>query len=52
MTINEVREILNGTFADENDRKYWETKLKEMIAKAETAEENERYFKELAVYNR
>ena len=40
MTINKVKEILNGTFADHADREYWERKLSDMERKAATAAEN------------
>lgn len=42
MTINEVREILTGTFYDEADRQYWVDKLHEMEIKEATGRENAR----------
>ena len=52
MTVKQVREILNGRFADESDRKYWEAKLAELEAKEARAVENQQYFTEMAVYDR
>ena len=52
MTANQVREILKGRFADEADRKYWEDKLVELEAKEARMQENEEYFKTMAVYDR
>ena len=52
MTINKVKEILNGTFADHADREYWERKLSDMERKAATAAENDKYFKAMAKCDR
>ena len=52
MTAAKVREILKGRFADEADRKYWEDKLAELEAKEARAVENEKYFSQMAVYDR
>lgn len=42
MTVNEVREILTGRFADEADRQYWVDKLAEMEIKEARGKENAR----------
>lgn len=52
MTTETVREILKGRFESEDDRKYWERKLAEMERKERNAKENEKYFHEMARYNR
>ena len=52
MTINEVREILTGTFYDEADRQYWVDKLHEMEQKEKTAAENARYYRKMKKYDR
>lgn len=40
MTSLEIIKILSNKFADPNDRKYWENKLKEVQAKERAAENN------------
>lgn len=52
MKAADVRKILEGRFEDEADRKYWEEKLAELEAKEARAQENAKYFEEMAVYNR
>lgn len=52
MTAEAIREILKGRFESESDRKYWENKLAEMERKERNAKENEKYFREMAKYNR
>jgi len=52
MTKEAVKEILNGRFESEDDRKYWERKLAEMERKERNAKENEKYFREMARYSR
>ena len=52
MTLAQVNEILLGTFADENDRKYWEDKRAEIIRKEYNAAENAEYYKENRKYDR
>ena len=52
MTLAQVDEILNGTFADENDRAYWEDKRAEIIRKEHNATENDIYFRENRKYAR
>ena len=52
MTIAKIKEILTGTFASVEDRKYWEDRLKEEERKEQTGKENDRYFKVNAKYDR
>ena len=52
MTVKQVEQILEGRFADEADRQYWEEKLAELKAKEARAQENAEYFKTMAVYDR
>lgn len=52
MTIEKIKEILKGTFASEEDRKYWEQRLKEEERREQTGKENAIYFKKMAKYNR
>lgn len=52
MTIQEVKEILKGNFADPKDREYWQRKLKELEQKERTAKDNEEYYRKMARYNR
>ena len=39
MTEKEIRKILKGTFADPNDRKYWENKLADTVRREQTHKE-------------
>lgn len=50
--IAKVEEILEGKFADENDRKFWEDRLAELRVRQMTARENERYFRKNRKYDR
>ena len=50
--IAKVEEILEGKFADENDRKFWEDRLAELRVRQMTALENERYFRKNRKYDR
>ena len=50
MSIAEVKEILCGTFSDEQDRQYWLDKLNELERKEATNKENEKYFRAMAKY--
>lgn len=52
MTSMEIRKILEGTFSDPADKEYWEEKLEEALRKEQTAEENAKYFRKMAVYDR
>jgi hypothetical protein len=52
MTIEKIKEILASRFESEEDRKYWEERLKEEQRKEQTIKENDRYFKVNAKYNR
>ena len=52
MTSEQVTAILQGTFADEADRRYWEMKLAELKRKEATAAQNEQYVRKMAVYDR
>ena len=52
MKVKEIEKILEGTFEDENDRRYWEMKLAEEKQKERTAANNEIYFRKMAKYNR
>jgi hypothetical protein len=52
MTIAKIKEILTSRFESEEDRKYWEERLKVEERKEQTKKENERYFKVNAKYNR
>ena len=52
MTLTQVNEILNGTFENNEDRIYWEVKKAELIAKAKAMNNNEAYYKKMAVYDR
>ena len=52
MTINQIKEILNGTFSDENDRIYWSKKLEELETKEENENENKKYFTKNCKYDR
>ena len=49
--LEEVKAILRQTFADEDDRLYWEEKKVELENKIKTAVNNDNYFKEMAVYD-
>lgn len=40
MTAAQIEEILAGTFETEEDRKYWEEKLAEIIRKESNYKEN------------
>lgn len=50
--IEQIKSILNGTFADEADREYWKAKLAELERKVENAKKNVVYFENNAVYDR
>jgi len=52
MKINEIKEILKGTFSIEDERKYWEYRLKEEELKEERGKQNDIYFRVNAKYNR
>lgn len=52
MTIQQINEILQGTFTDEADRQYWENKREELLRKEANAKNNEKYFIKNAAYNR
>ena len=52
MTMDQVREILNGKFTNEEDRQYWVAKLAEMEAKEARNIENMKYYKKNRVYDR
>jgi hypothetical protein len=52
MKIAKIKEILTSRFENEEDRKYWEERLKVEERKEQTKKENERYFKVNAKYNR
>ena len=52
MTVKQVEQILEGRFADEADRKYWEDKLTELKLKEARAQENAEYFETMKVYDR
>ena len=52
MTIAKIKEILTSRFESEEDRKYWEQRLKEEERKEKTGKQNELYFKKNAKYNR
>lgn len=53
MTIKEVENILNTcTFTREDDRRYWEEKLAELIRKEQAAKENDKYFRKMTKYDR
>lgn len=52
MSVEQVNEILSGTFENEEDRIYWENKKAEIIRKNRNAAENSKYFKLNAVYDR
>ena len=52
MTVNQVEIILQGKFSSEQDRQYWENKLKELKLKEERAKENEDYFRKMKRYDR
>lgn len=52
MTVQQINEILQGTFTDEADRQYWENKKAELIRKEANAQNNKEYYKRNAVYNR
>lgn len=52
MTISEIKEILKGKFAEEEDRKYWLEKLKKAEIREQTAKENQKYFREYENYKR
>lgn len=43
--INNIKSILRGKFADPNDRKYWEDKLRELETRKTTSKMNEQFFK-------
>ena len=50
--IKNVEKILEGTFADESDRKYWEDKLAELRVRQMIDRENQKYFHKNRVYDR
>ena len=53
MTLKQVIEILNTCkFDHEDDRRYWLQKLAELKAKEDRAQENEKYFRKMAKYDR
>lgn len=52
MTVQQINEILQGTFTDEADRQYWENKKAELIRKEANAQSNKEYYRNNAVYNR
>lgn len=52
MTTSEIKNILDGTFTDSEDRKYWEKKLAEAERKERNAKENEVYFRKMRKYAR
>lgn len=52
MTLEQINEILAGTFADPADREYWEEKRAELLRKMQNNEENNRYFSEMRRYDR
>ena len=52
MTIEQIKEILEGNFESAEDRRYWENKLKQAELKEARAKNNEEYFDTMAVYDR
>ena len=52
MTIEQIDDILAGTFENEADRNYWIKKREELIAKEERAKNNAEYFRKNAKYDR
>ena len=52
MSIEQIKDILKGDFADEADRKYWQDKLADLEHKERSAEENEGFYKEMRAYDR
>ena len=50
MSIAEVKEILCGTFSDEQDRQYWLDKLNKLEQREESNRENEKYFNAMVKY--
>ena len=52
MKIEKIKEILTSRFESEEDRRYWEERLKEEQRKEQTGKENEIYFRKNARYNR
>ena len=52
MTISQIEKILQGRFAAESDRQYWEKRLAEEKQKEKSAKENEKCFRKNRVYDR
>lgn len=52
MTVQQINEILQGTFTNETDRQYWENKRAELLRKEANANSNKEYYRRNAVYNR
>ena len=52
MTIDQIEEVLKGKFSSDEDRKYWENRLRELKQMEKTARENEKYFRKMKRYDR
>lgn len=52
MTIEQIEKILEGEFERKEDREYWVEQLEKARIKKATIENNEKYFNEMAIYNR